>query len=124
MADLGLRTSDIVNGTRVNLEALRDGLLMGVMPGWQGFHAYSGTLGTWFDMPTSVSWVCVANTALIIKGTITWYPYGSTDSGFGDGSPNTILYEFSGNTGVTYETIGTVTFYYKSGGACWKIDWS
>lgn len=103
----------VVDDSRQNLMALRDALVAGALVDW--------------DLTITVGGGSNAEPDEIIykKGTewlrldITW---GTT--GGNDGNPTVIVYAYSANTGVAYDTIGTLTHTYDGSGNLTATVWS
>lgn len=92
-----------------NLAALRDGLVIGGMPGWN----YSKLNGT--GTAAEPQYIYYANSTMKIRGTLTW----------SDGNVTTVLWEFSTDSGSTYpDTIGTETISYDIDSNVNTITWS
>ena len=95
--------SDAFTGTRTNLLALRDAALAGSLPGWD-LSVSGGTA----ERPTT--WTYSKSTERL-RLTITW---GTT--GGPNGKPQTVVSEYSSNSGTDYDAIGTSTLSYDSSG--------
>lgn len=94
--------------TRDNLQALRDAVVAGNLPGFN----YSWSGGT-IDQPTNV---LRTKSAEVIKSAITW---GT------NGSPSSVAYSYStnGSTG-SFSAIGTCTFSWDGDGYLQSTTWS
>lgn len=102
---------EVVDDTRHNLEALRDNIISGVMPDWN-----LDDVGSPADEPHELIW---KNGVLWLRAQITWGSSGGTD-----GNPVTIVYGFSGDSGGGYDTIGTLTMTYNTGGNMTGSSWT
>lgn len=103
----------VINNTRDNLMATRDGVVAGVMPGWN----FTRTVGGGSDeepdeiiYKKSVEW---------IRLVITW-----GTSGGDDGNPTVIVYSYSANSGGLYHPMGTLTNTYNGSGTLTASVWS
>ncbi len=99
------------SSTRDNLEALRDAVVAGIMPGWN-LSASGGTV----DEPAA--WI-YAKGSERVKLELTW---GTT--GGEDGNVTVMVMKYSSDSGSNYDTVGTATFTYDSNGYCTAITWS
>src|SRR5690606_31496827 len=95
--------SDAFTGTRTNLLALRDAALAGSLPGWD-LSVSGGTA----ERPTT--WTYSKSTERL-RLTITW-----GTSGGPNGKPQSVVSEYSSDSGSSYEAIGTSTLSYDSNG--------
>lgn len=100
--------NDVIDDIRDNEAALRDGVQMGAMKGWN----YSKTDGTgtaeepqYIFYKKSVEW---------LRATLTW-------SG---GNVTIAVWEYSANSGSTYSAIGTETISYDGSGNVVTTTWS
>lgn len=99
-----------MDSTRKNLNALRDGVVLGT------FKAWNMSVGAPRSQPTSV---------LFSKGDERLkmaINYGST--GVTDGLPNIMVHTYSSNAASTYITVGTETITYDASGNVQAIAWS
>jgi hypothetical protein len=103
----------VVDNTRENLMALRDNVVIGTMPGW----AYSKTNGSGTDEQPQYTFMKKGSEWL--RGTFTW---GTT--GGEDGNVVSVLWQYSNNAGVDYQTVGTQTFTYSVDGVATAVGWS
>lgn len=85
----------VINNTRQNLMALRDGIVAGALKDWD--MTKTGT-----TEPTEILY---SKGTERVRLTITWT----------SGNPTTIVYAYSSNSGGLYDTIGTLTLAYTSG---------
>ena len=103
----------VINNTRENLMALRDALVCGALNGW--------------DMDITIGGGSAAEPdEIIYKKSTEWLRLDITwgTSGGDDGNPTVIVYAYSANSGGVYDTIGTATMTYDSGGAMTDVTWS
>lgn len=108
----------VIDNTRNNLMALRDGIVAGALADWW-FTPSGGTAAEpaiiYYEKTRTGTRECV-------RLTITW---GTT--GGEDGSPTTIVYayapDWNGATG-TFDTIGTATISYDANGNMTDLQWS
>jgi hypothetical protein len=96
---------------RDNLKAIRDMVAAGTLIGWNGTPS-GGTA----DQPAVITH---SKGTERIRETITW---GST--GGATGNPQVILYEYSSNSGTSYDTIGTLTYTFDASGNVTAWAWS
>lgn len=101
----------VVQKTRENLMALRDGIVAGMLAGW------NMTISNPVSKPPSIVW---AKGTERIRATITW----GTIFTVNELNPTIILYEYSANSGSTYDTIGTATMSYEGSGFLTSLVWS
>lgn len=100
---------------RNNLMAIRDGIVLGGIPGFN-CSASGGTE----DQPTQYLFTGTGvNSTERIKAVVTW---GTT--GGATGNPQTIVYTYSSDSGTTYVAIGTMTVVYTAGGYFSSFSWS
>ncbi len=85
----------VINNTRENLMALRDAVVAGALVGWD----MSKTGGA------EPSEILYSKGTERVKLTITW----------ASGNPTVIVYAYDGDSGASYDTIGTLTLAYSSG---------
>lgn len=116
--DIADNGATVIDNTRDNLEALRDAIVAGALVDWN------------MDINVGVGSAAEPDEIIYKNGTqwirldITW-----GTSGGADGSPTVIVYDYSANSGVLYETIGTATMTYDNTagptfGALTDITWS
>ena len=103
----------VINNTRENLMAVRDAVVMGVLVD--------------FNMDITIGGGSAAEPdEIIYKNGVEWIrlqvTWGTT--GGDDGQPTVIVYAYSANSGGLYDTIGTATMTYGSGGEMTDITWS
>ena len=103
--------TQLAQSTRDNMKALRDMVVAGTLSGWPA----SVTGGT----PEEPTTVTHSKSTERIRETITW---GTT--GGATGNPQTILYEYSANSGGTYDAIGTITYTFDASGNVTAWAWS
>jgi hypothetical protein len=104
----------VINNTRQNLMAVRDGLVAGAMKGWN-----MSLTGGNQEEPATILYSNNSNTEAV-RLTITW---GTT--GGEDGQPTVIVYAYSSDDfGAVNETIGTCTFGYNANGTLITTTWS
>ena len=97
---------DVINDTRQNLMAVRDGVVMGKFLDWNMTVTVGGGSA---EEPDSIEWRDGQGSGTDrLRATITW---GS--AGGADGNPTVILWEFSVN-GSVYDTLGTETITYDA----------
>jgi hypothetical protein len=101
----------VINYTRTNLMALRDAIVMGALKSWN-LSVSGGTVSE----PAIIYWT---RSTEKIRATITW-----GTSGGSDGQPSVVVYAYSSNSGSSWDTIGTLTFSYESGGSMTSSVWS
>lgn len=106
--DTGLEAIDYM---RENLMALRDAVVAGAMAGWD----YAPSGGT-ADEPATVTY---SKSTERIRGSITW---GS--SGGADGNPTEIVWEYSSDSGSTWDAIGTESITYDASANVTAVTWS
>lgn len=94
---------------QVNLNALMHGVLMGVMEDWN----FAITAGT--GTAAQPQYHVYSRGVYRVRGTFTWNA---------NGNPTSILWDFSGNSGGTYDTIGTVTYTYDASLNVLSYAWS
>lgn len=100
---------------RNNLMAIRDGIVLGGIPGFN-CAASGGTE----DQPTQYLFTGTGvNSTERIKAVVTW---GTTGGALGN--PETIVYTYSSDSGTLYEAIGTMTVVYTAGGYFSAFSWS
>lgn len=103
----------VINNTRDNLMALRDGSVAGVMPGWN----FTRTVGGGSDEEPDE--IIYKNGVEWIRLVITWGTSG------GDvGNPTVVVYSYSANSGTLYHPMGTLTYTYNSNGTLTDSVWS
>lgn len=109
IADSG---SLVVTNTRENLLAVRDGVIMGVMPDWNMTAA--GTA----DQPSQLQWV---KGVYALRAAITWGTSGGSLY-----NPTIITYSFNGNSlnAGSWLAIGTLTIAYDANGDVTTSTWS
>ena len=108
----------VITETRENLEALRDGIMSGVMPNWDVTISPNG--GTQAE-PRRIEWRKDGNGVLALRASITW-----GTSGGADGNPTSISWQFTGNrtSGTpTWDALGTCTLSYNAGGDLVSVTW-
>lgn len=96
---------------RDNFKAQRDMIAAGTLVGFNGT-ASGGTA----DQPTTITH---SKSTERIRETITWGVAGGAT-----GNPSTILYEYSSNSGGSYDAIGTITYTYDANGNVTSWAWS
>lgn len=96
----------VINNTRNNLMALRDGVVAGVMPGWNYTHS-----GGTDEEPTEI----------IYKNGVEWVRLAITWS---VNNPTVIVYSYSANSGTLYHPMGTITNTYNGNGTLTGSTWS
>lgn len=101
----------VIDAIRQNLMALRDAVLTGAMVGWS-----MAQTGANAEQPDTITY---ANGVERIRLTITW---GS--SGGALGQPTIVVYDYSGNSGTSWDSMGTVTSTFDSGGNMTAQSWS
>lgn len=116
--DIADNGATVIDNTRDNLEALRDAIVAGALVDWN----MDITIGT--GSAAEPDEIIYKNGTQWIRLDITW-----GTSGGADGSPTVIVYDYSANSGVLYETIGTATMTYDNTagptfGALTDITWS
>jgi len=95
---------------QTNLNAIMHAVVMGAFESWNmTVTAGTGTV----DMPQFITY---SNGVYRVRKTITW------DTGVG--VPTTVLYEFSSNSGSTWDTIKTCTFTYDGNSNITAFTWS
>lgn len=92
-----------------NLNALQHGVVIGIMEDWN----FAITVGT--GSASQPQYHTYSRGVYRLRATITWN---------GDGNPSAILWEFSGNSGSSYDTIGTVTYTYDASLNVLSYSWS
>lgn len=102
--------STTLQHVRENLAAIRDIVAMGAAPGW----AYSVGAGT-NAKPTTMLW---KNGTEWIRAVVT---YG-TSGGAADNAV-TVVFSYSANSGVAYDTIGTQSLNYDANGDVVSTSW-
>ena len=96
------------------MKALRDALVALAMYGWN-YSASLGNDGT-YAQPVDIHY---KKGTEWIRKTYTWgYTGGATNN------VASVVFEYSSNSGVDWETIGTCTYSYDSGGICIASVWS
>lgn len=116
--DIADNGATVIDNTRDNLEALRDAIVAGALVDWNmDINVGAGSAAE----PDEIIY---KNGTQWIRLDITW-----GTSGGADGSPTVIVYDYSANSGVLYETIGTATMTYDNTagptfGALTDITWS
>lgn len=103
----------VIDDIRKNLMALRDAVQIGGVAGWN----YSKTDGT--GTATQPQYVFYKNGTDWIRQTLTW---GTT--GGADGNVTVVLVEYSSNSGVAYDTVGTETIAYDVDANVTSTTWS
>jgi hypothetical protein len=103
----------VINNTRQNLMALRDGLVAGALVGWDLTVTVGG--GT-AEEPDEIIY---KNGTEWIRLDLTW---GTT--GGDDGQVTVCVYAYSANSGGLYDTIGTLTNTYNGNGTLTASVWS
>ena len=96
----------VINDTRFNLMAVRDGVVMGAMIGFNYTHS-----GGSDEEPTEV----------IYKKGVEWLRLAITWSA---NTPTIIVYSYSGNSGGAYDAMGTLTSTYNGNGTLTGSTWS
>ena len=96
----------VINNTRNNLMAVRDGIVMGVMKGFNYTHS-----GGTDEEPTEV----------IYKNGVEWLRLAIT---WASNNPTVIVYSYSGDSGTGYDAIGTITNTYNGNGTLTGSVWS
>lgn len=97
--------------TRQNLLAVRDGVMLGVMPGW----AMTPAGGTAAEPET----LTYSRGDERLEMNITWGASGGTA-----GNPTSIAYRYSADAGATWASLGTETITYDSAGNVTGTTWS
>ena len=96
---------------RINTDALRDAVVAGT---FQGFDM--SVSGGTAEQPALILYT---KSTEIVRASITWGSAGgATDNA------EVILYEFSSDTGGSYDTIGTLTITYDSSSNATATTWS
>ena len=108
ISDTGLQ---VVNTTRTNLMALRDAAVCGNLVDWD-MDASGGTVAR----PTRLTY---SKGNERVRLNLTW---GS--SGNSEGAPTRIVVQYSSNSGSSYQTIGTKTITYTTGGYVTRTRWT
>lgn len=103
--------TDMGQSTRHNLKAIRDAVVAGNLAGWNLTPA-GGTA----EQPATLTY---AKGTERVRGSLTW---GS--SGGADGNVTQAVWEYSSNSGGSYDTIGTVTIAYDTSGNVTSTTWS
>lgn len=94
----------VIDTTRYNLEAVRDGLLLGDMYGW----TYT-TNGSTLEQPPEVRYIKGTD---VLRGLITWGTAGNEK-----GNVKSVVWALSVNSGSSFtESIGTLNFTYSGAG--------
>lgn len=99
--------------TRTNLLALRDALIVGIMPGWSMTPKNSAEDGPPSDYSQPPKILYVKGTEQV-RATITW----------SSNLPSSTQYEYSADSGSTYVTIGTESYAYDSNDNCTGVTWA
>jgi len=107
-ADTGTQFADF---TRENLMALRDAVVAGTMAGWN----YAPAGGT-AEEPATVTY---SKSTERIRGTLTWGSAGGSD-----GSVTQAVWEYSSDSGSTWDAVGTQAVTYDAGGNVTAVTWS
>jgi len=102
---------DVIDTTRENLMALRDAIVMGMLVSWD-LSASGGTA----KEPTTLLY---SKGTERIRATVTW-----GTSGGSDGGPTSILWEYSADSGSTYDVIGTLSATFDVDGNVTASSWS
>lgn len=103
--DISNPGQDVIDDIRENIEALRDGIIMGKMPDWDLTTTIGGGSAT---EPDSIEWRYQGTGDLALRATVTWT----------SGNPTLIVYAFTTDRTQgtpTYDTILTQTLNYTSG---------
>lgn len=98
--DNGVATVDAI---RNNLLAMRDSVIMGFMPGWSATPS-----GGTNEQPAQ--WLYSKGTERL-RASITW---GTT--GGADGNPTQVVWEYSSDSGSTWDTVSTQSIVWNSDG--------
>jgi len=106
--DTGL---DAIDTIRENLMALRDAVVGGMMAGWD----YAPAGGT-ADQPATVTY---SKGTERIRGSLTW-----GTSGGSDGNVTQIVWEYSSDSGSTFDDIGTLAITYDTSANVTAMTWS
>lgn len=100
---------------RNNLMAVRDGIVLGGLPGFN-CAASGGTE----DQPAQYLFTGTGvNSTERINAAVTW---GTTGGALGN--PEIIVFTYSSDSGTTYVAIGTMTIVYTAGGYFSSYSWS
>ena len=106
----------VINNTRENLMAVRDGVVMGKFLDWNMTPTVGGGSA---EEPDSIEWRSGQGSGTDrVRATITW-----GTSGGADGNPTTIVWAFSVN-GSVYDTMGTQTITYDVNANITWITWA
>ena len=108
----------VIDDTRKNLRAIRDAAMMGTMPEW-AMEPQNSDGSTPPSDPAQPEVLMYSRSTERLKLSITW---GS--SGGNDGNPTQIAYEYSADSGSTWESIGTETITYDSAGNVTGTSWA
>lgn len=103
--------TDYSTAIRDNLEALRDAVVAGCMPGWA-----MATSGGTEDEPAAYVY---SKGSERVKLELTW---GTT--GGSDGNVTQMVMKYSSDSGSNYDTVGTASYTYSSNGYCTAIAWA
>lgn len=103
----------VINNTRENLMALRDGIVAGVMVGWN----LTVTVGA--GTAEEPDEIIYKKSAEWIKLDLTWGTAGGDD-----GQVTVCVYSYSANSGGVYDAIGTLTNTYNANGTLTASVWS
>jgi hypothetical protein len=106
--------AEVIDDTRLNLMALRDAVVAGVLKGWD-MAATGGTA----EEPTQILYSHNTTTEAL-KLVVTW-----GTSGGEDGNPKTVVYSYSNDDfGGSDEAMGTWTGTYDASGNLTAETWS
>lgn len=109
-SDNGLQ---VIDDARINLMAMRDAVSMGAMPGW----AYSKTDGAGSaEQPQYIMW---SKGTERLRATLTW---GTT--GGADGNVTASVWQYSSNSGSSWDIIGTESITYDASGNVVSSSWT
>ena len=100
--DTGL---DVIDDIRENLMAMRDAVVIGMMAGW----SYAPTVGT--GSASQPQYYIYSKGTERLRATVTW-----GTSGGANGNPTQVVWEYSSNSGSTYDSIDTRSITYDADG--------
>lgn len=96
---------------KANFAAIRDMVVMGSLPGWN-----MSASGDTTDQPDVLLFTKGVER---IRATLTWGTVGGAD-----GNVQVAVYAYSGNSGSSYDTIGTETITYDASANVTATTWS
>lgn len=94
---------------QTNLNALMHAVVIGAMEDWN----FAITVGT--GTASQPQFHVYSRGVYRLRGTINWNV---------NGNPDSILWEFSGNSGSSYDTVGTITYTYDANLNVLSYAWS